>query len=196
MRWNPITEAWEGNENALTPFDIPIPAPAAPASPTSPSGGKREPALIANVGAGKGVQVSGGMVFDPQRMCWLKMAPRPGMHRGGSDSTPMSPDTIDDDDDPFAGFDDLDDGKKEGKSTAGDDMLSGSTAVKSTGLVEDEWLVGEEFDVGPEFVKRQRAEEERWRTKVEGWVGKGIVRNQGIGQQGWRWAIREMVDGL
>lgn len=196
MRWNSTTEAWEGNENALDPFDIPISAPAAPSSPTSPSGGKREPALIANVGAGKGVQVSGGMVFDPQRMCWLKMAPRPGMHRGGSDSTPMSPDTIDEDDDPFAGLDDLDDGKKDGKSTAGDDMLSGSTAVKSTGLVEDEWLVGEEFDVGPEFVKRQRNEEERWRTKVEGWVGEGVVRDEGVGQQGWRWAIREMVDEI
>ncbi|KAK4696589.1 hypothetical protein P7C71_g1347, partial [Lecanoromycetidae sp. Uapishka_2] len=196
MRWNPSTEAWEGNENALDPFDMPIPAPAAPSSPTSPSGGKREPALIANVGAGKGVQVSGGMVFDPQRMCWLKMAPRPGVQRGGSDSTPMSPDTIDEDDDPFAGLDDLDDGKKDGKSTAGDDMLSGSTAVKSTGLVEDEWLVGEEFDVGPEFVKRQRAEEERWRTKVEGWVGKGVLRDEGVGQQGWRWAIRELVGDI
>ena len=196
MRWNSITEAWEGNENALTPFDLPIPAPTAPDSPTSPSGGKREPALIANVGAGKGVQVSGGMVFDPQRMCWLKMAPRPGAHRGGGDSTPMSPDTIDEDDDPFAGFDDLDDGKKDSRSAVGDDMLSGSTAVKSTGLVEDEWLVGEEFDVGPEFVKRQCAEEERWRTKVEGWVGQGVVRDEGVGRQGWRWAIREMVDSL
>jgi len=196
MRWNPVTEAWEGNENALDPFDIPIPALAAPPSPTSPYGGKREPALIANVGAGKGVQVSGGMVFDPQRMCWLKMAPRPGMHCGGSDSTPMSPDTIDDDDDPFAGLDDLDDGRKDGKSAAGDDMISGSTAVKSTGLVEDEWLVGEEFDVGPEFVRRQRGEEERWRTKVEGWVGKGIVRDEGVGQQRWRWAIRGVVDEI
>ncbi|MCJ1276093.1 hypothetical protein MMC21_003898 [Puttea exsequens] len=194
MRWNPITDTWEGNENALAPFDVPVSATAAPVSPKSPSGGKREPALIANVGAGQGVQVSGGMVFDPQRMCWLKMAPRPGAHRSRSNSNPMSPDPMDDEDDPFAGLDDLEDGSKAPK--ANDDVLSGSTAVKNKGLVEDEWLVGEEFDVGPEFVRRQRAEEERWRAKVEGWVGAGVMRDEGVGQLSWKWAIRGKVDDL
>ena len=105
----------------------------------------------------------------------------------------MSPDTIEEDDDPFAGLDDLED-NKEKKSVAShfnDDGLS--TTTKNTGLVEDEWLVGEEFDVGPEFVKRQRAEEERWRMKVEGWVGGGVVRDDGSGKDSWRWAITKLL---
>ena len=197
MKWNPQSHRWEGNENDLAPalaaFDPPNPPPTAMHSPKSPLAGKAAPALIANVGSTKGVQMQNGMVFDPQRMCWLKAAPRSGMHRGGSNSNPMSPDTIDDDDDPFAGLDDLDDCKDK-KSAVGhlnDDSLSGTT--KTTGLVEDEWLVGEEFDVGPEFVKRQRAEEERWRTKVEGWVGEGIVRDDGSGKDGWKWAITKFL---
>jgi len=197
MKWNPQMHRWEGNENDLAPalaaFDAPIPLPAAMHSPKSPLANKAAPALIANVGATKGVQMQNGMVFDPHRMCWLKAAPRPGMHRNGSSSNPMSPDTIDEDDDPFAGLDDLDDGK-DNKSTVGhsnDDSLSGTT--KNTGLVEDEWLVGEEFDVGPEFVRRQRAEEERWRLKVEGWVGQGVGRDDGSGNDGWRWAITKVL---
>ena len=195
MSWNPVLFRWEGNENALAPFEVPIPQPSALASPKSPGGGKAAPALIANVGATKGVQMSGGMVFDPQRMCWLKMAPQ---HGHGSSSNPLSPDTVDDDDDPFAGLDDLEDGTK-AKSTVGqgsDGSLNGTAAAMGKSLVEDEWLVGEEFDVGPEFVRRQKAEEERWRSKVDGWVGEGVVRDEGIGRGGWRWAIRGKVDML
>lgn len=198
MSWNPVLFRWEGNENALAPFEVPVPQPTALASPKSPGGGKAAPALIANVGATKGVQMSGGMVFDPQRMCWLKMAPQHGELRHGSNSNPMSPDTIDDDDDPFAGLDDLDDGTK-AKSTAGqgnDDGPTGTAAAKGSSLVEDEWLVGEEFDVGPEFVRRQKAEEERWRSKVNGWVGEGVARDEGMGRGGWRWAIRGKVETL
>ena len=198
MSRNPIFFGWEGNENALTPFELPIPQPTASASPKSPGGGKAAPALIANVGATKGVQMSGGMVFDPQRMCWLKMAPQHGELRQGTSSNPMSPDTVDDEDDPFAGLDDLDDGIK-AKSTAGqanDNSLSGVTAAKGTSLVGDEWLVGEEFDVGPEFVRRQKAEEERWRSKVDGWVGEGIVRDEELGRGDWRWAIRGKLETL
>ncbi len=198
MSWNPTLFRWEGNENALAPFEVPMPQPTTLASPKSPGVGKAAPALIANVGTTKGVQMSGGMVFDPQRMCWLKMAPQHGEPRHGSHSNPMSPDTIDDDDDPFAGLDDLDDGTK-AKSTVGqgnDDSLSGTAAAKGNSLVEDEWLVGEEFDVGPEFVRRQKAEEERWRSKVDGWVGEGVVRDGGMGRGGWRWAIRGKVETL
>ena len=197
MKWNPQMHRWEGNENDLAPalaaFDAPAPPPAALQSPKSPLANKTAPALIANVGATKGVQMQNGMVFDPHRMCWLKAAPRPGMSRDGSTSNPMSPDTIDEDDDPFAGLDDLEDNreKKSTVSYVNDDGLSGT--AKSTGLVEDEWLVGEEFDVGPEFIKRQRAEEERWRLKVEGWVGEGVVRDDGFGKDGWRWAITKVL---
>ena len=197
MKWNPQMQRWEGNENDLAPalaaFDPPIPPPKAMPSPKSPLTGKAVPALIANAGTTNGVQMQNGMVFDPQRMCWLKAAPRSGTHRDGSSSNPLSPDTIDDDDDPFADLDDLDVGndKKGTTSHLHDDNLSGTT--KNTSLVEDEWLVGEEFDVGPEFIKRQRAEEERWRSKVEGWVGEGVVRDDGSGKDGWRWAITKVI---
>lgn len=187
MQWNPTLFRWEGNENALAPFDVPV----TPQSPTLASGGKAKaaPALIANVGATKGVQVVGGMVFDPQRMCWLKMAPaNPSYHQRSGSSNPMSPDPIEEDEDPFAGLDDLVDSK--------DKMSMGGAGNKEVELgckpmVDDEWLVGEEFDVGPAFVQRQRTEEEKWRRKVEGWVGEGRKE-----EEDWRWGIRREVEVL
>jgi len=182
MHYNPQLFRWEGNENALAPFDVPVPM-----SPESPKvkglGIQTKPALIANFGSVKGVQVVGGMVFDPQRMCWLKMSHQQSTsgHRR-SESGGMSPATEDDEEDVFAGLEDLDDGK----SVKG----TGEGKEGGTSLVDEEWLVGEEFDVGPEFVKRQRAEEEKWRRKVEGWVGKGVGREEG---EEWKWAIRRMV---
>ncbi|MCJ1244308.1 hypothetical protein MMC30_001506 [Trapelia coarctata] len=182
MHYNPQLFRWEGNENALAPFDVPVPM-----TPESPKvkglGIQTKPALIANFGSVKGVQVVGGMVFDPQRMCWLKMSHQQSTsgHRR-SESGGMSPATEDDEEDVFAGLKDLDDGK----SVKG----TGEGNEGGTSLVDEEWLVGEEFDVGPEFVKRQRAEEEKWRRKVEGWVGKGVGREEG---EEWKWAIRRMT---
>ena len=198
MSWNPILFRWEGNENALATFEVPIAQPPALASPKSPGSGKAAPALIANVGATKGVQMSGGMVFDPQRMCWLKVASQHTQPRHGSSSNPVSPDTNDDTDDPFAGLDDLDDALKM-KSMAGqgnEASTNGTAVAQKNSMVDDEWLVGEEFDVGPEFVRRQKAEEDRWRSKVGGWVGDGVVRDEGMGRVNWRWAIRGKVETL
>ena len=210
MRWNPSLFCWEGNENALAPFDVPPPFQPATclSSPLSPksSATKAAPALIANVGAAKGVQMSGGMVFDPQRMCWLKAAPT--QRAGGSNSNPRSPDVGgDDDDDPFAGLDDLDDKPNLSSSKSqvdGLDNFSGSLTLGSgAGLGKGETslaaepveplVLGEEFDVGPEFVKRLRAEEERWRSKVEAWVGESVRRDDE--ERNWRWAIREKATG-
>lgn len=189
MQWNPTLFRWEGNENALVPFDVPV---LSPHSPTLASGGKSKaaPALIANVGATKGVQVVGGMVFDPHRMCWLKMAPNHHAtphQRGAATTNAMSPDTIDEDDDPFAGLDDLDD-TKEKMSLRGHGSTSDDFGIKSAGGLDDECFVGEEFDVGPAFVQRQRAEEEKWRRKVEGWVGEGRK------EEGSRWGIIKVVE--
>ena len=186
MKWNPTLYRWEGNENALAPFDVPPP----PHSPTAMAKGKTAPALIANVGATKGVQVVGGMVFDPQRMCWLKMgANQLTRRRSDVSSNPMSPDPNEDEDDPFAGLDDLDD-TKERLSLAGigNDPITGG----SKGFIDDDWIVGEEFDVGPAFVQRQRVEEEKWRRKVEGWVGEGVIRSRG-GEYRWKWAIKDAL---
>ncbi|KAL9126111.1 MAG: hypothetical protein Q9217_004785 [Psora testacea] len=209
MQWNPLLFRWEGNENALAPFDVHATSTGATglASPKSPANGKAAPALIANVGASKGVQMSGGMVFDPQRMCWLKAAPSEGTTR--SDSNPLSPATYEEEEeDPFAGFEDLDDAPKGSKSQANDsfDGFGGALPITSASpdtrkgkalrLSEDvePLVVGEEFDVGPEFVRRLRAEEERWRSKVDGWVGDDVKRDDG--DRSWRWAIREKAMGL
>ena len=200
MTWNPNLCRWEGNENAIAAFDAPpqlAPSLMSVASPKSPSAGKA-PALITNVGASKGVQMSGGMVFDPARMCWLKMGPTGRGLRGGGSDGPMSPETGDEDEDPFAGLDDLEDRpvKPKGLEVL-QDSFGASGSIGADGgrkklLDEEEDLtVGEEFDVGPEFVRRQRVEEERWRLKVAGWVGEIVGRDEGSGCGGWKWDIRE-----
>jgi hypothetical protein len=173
MTYNPKLYRWEGNENALASFDSAAPNN----SPRVGESAKLEtprPALITNVNVTKGVQVVGGMVFDPQRMCWLKMTPEEGNE---------------DVDDPFADVPDLDDGTKRDTNTTA--TAGGSSSFGSVAGGGD-WCVGEEFDVGPEFVKRQREEEARWRRKVEAWVMKG----RDGGDETWRWSIRDLAAGM
>lgn len=180
MYYNADTYRWEGNENALNVFEPPVSTPTQATTfnhvreketPTP------RPALITNISATKGVQVVGGMVFDPQNMCWLKLDPPA---KPGSDmSDPMDGfDALDeDDDDVFKDIPDLED------ITADEEGVQGRVSD-----VKDDWLVGEEFDVGPEFIKRQREEEDRWRKKCEKWIGRGSRD-----REAWRWTIRELV---
>ncbi|KAF1835203.1 hypothetical protein BDW02DRAFT_638747 [Decorospora gaudefroyi] len=142
----------------------PVPAPSPP-----------RPALISQISVPRGVQYEGRMVFDPVKMTWLK-APRPtnDLH---------SPSDMDEDEDPFAGLDDL----KDNESVAGGNGMGGA----GTPNPEDPTFVGEEFDVGPSFIRRQREEEAIWRRRVEGWVGG--LRNNGEQRGGWRWAIRDFA---
>jgi hypothetical protein len=177
MRYNPVTCRWEGNENAIAEFD-------AICSPKSP---KAAPALITSVGAAQGIQVVGGMVFDPQRMCWLKLAPtQPGNH-----AVAVVPDEHDD---VFAGLNDLQEkpdiryGRMVSSGTHELDE-SASWDDPSGGDSSEEWPITEEFDVGPEFIKRQRVEEDKWRRKVDKWVAPDRRR---FGDS-WRWAIRDLV---
>jgi len=160
MRWNAHACRWEGNENILLSFDSP--------GPPSPP----RPALITNISGTQGVQVVGGMVFDPQRMCWLKL--------GATSSDPRSPSIGDDDDDPFGGIDDLEESEPVSSKTG---------AVGGRGAGGSEWLVGEEFDLGPEFIRRQREEEVMWRSRVAAWFGAERAR-QG---DAWQWAIRDIA---
>jgi len=115
------------------------------------------------------------MVFDPVKMTWLK-APRLNNDMG-------SPSEVDEDEDPFAGLDDL----KDNESVVGGNGMSGT----GTPNPEDPTFVGEEFDVGPGFIRRQRDEEAIWRRRVEGWVGG--LRDNGEHSGGWRWAIRDFA---
>ncbi|KAK5012655.1 hypothetical protein LTR39_004038 [Cryomyces antarcticus] len=221
MTYNPQTLRWEGNENALSPFDLVLPPPSAPPDPSPPTRPLSQlppvlhiqqqhaqqpppspprPALIAYMTNNNAVQVVGGMVFDPRRMCWLKMAPTSATHHHHSNHSnnndksnqlsPVSASLADEDeDDPFAGFDDLDDGP------VGTDK---DNPTKGTGKA-DEWLVGEEFDLGPEFIRRQRDEEVLWRRKVEAWFaeGGGVAKerctDERVGVEKWRWAIRDIA---
>lgn len=199
MVYNPLTFRWEGNENDLSPFDMPSDSPTS----TMPSHTYREkenstprPALITNINASQGVQVVGGMVFDPVKMCWLKMpsqkrdSSRP--RTGGSSASAGTMDAFDaldeEDEDVFKDVPDLEDKPNTSKAS---DIMGGGSGMDS-GL-KDEWLVGEEFDVGPEFIRRQREEEERWRRKCEKWLG---PNRDAVENDDWRWCIRDVVSGL
>ncbi|EEP79222.1 predicted protein [Uncinocarpus reesii 1704] len=178
MNYNPVLYRWEGNETATAAFDPP------PISTPS----KSSLALISNIGGITGTQVVGSMIFDPQRMCWLKATSSlPGK------TTATSPP---DEDDVFAGLDDLEDRPQKSNMAsravstavdvgAGDPLTSDDKSGDSS----DDWMITEEFDVGPEFIKRQRAEEDKWRRKVSKWVSDDR-KNLG---DGWRWTIRDLV---
>lgn len=232
MQYNPILFRWEGNENALAPFDVPSSSlGSSPVrnrdgglvqSPKHSTGG--QPALITNFGqVAAGVQVVGGMVFDPRRMCWLKMAPsqnqgpQSGSQGGGGGGTNMRVGgavgsvQLEEEEDVFAGLEDL---KEEDELTMGSLRSGGAGAgagagpsggdtrrvsdcdgKDGSGSSDEGWLVSEEFDVGPEFVKRQRNEEEKWKRKVEKWLRpEAMVEDRS--RESWRWAIRDVVSSL
>ncbi|KAL4788406.1 hypothetical protein BJX76DRAFT_109253 [Aspergillus varians] len=170
MHYNPASFRWEGNENLVQGFDT-----------TTPKSPKSSPALITNVGAMQNIQVVGGMVFDPQRMCWLKLAPSlPGVDGVVA---------LEDEDDVFSNLVDLEEPgvsskralEEFGPAISGDDRSGEDSS--------DEWPITEEFDVGPEFIRRQHTEEEKWRRKVDKWMNHG---HAGF-ESNWRWAIRDLV---
>jgi len=179
MFYNPVSMRWEGNENAVSGFDAPASSPSTASLPPymlrEKENATPRPALITPIGATKGVQVVGGMVFDPQNMCWLKLEPQTGKSEAGDTMDGFN--GIDSDDDVFKDIPDLDD--------AADTTEPGVGRVSD---VKDEWLVGEEFDVGPEFVRRQREEEQRWRKKCEKWLN-----FEDRNHNAWRWALRDLI---
>jgi hypothetical protein len=204
MVYNPVTYRWEGNENDLSSFDAPSNPPSATSMPPhlfrEKENNTPRPALITNINASQGVQVVGGMVFDPQKMCWLKMPAqtRGREHSRSRQSNASTGDTMDGfdafDDDEEDVFKDVPDLEDKPTTTDGEGAIGGGR--KSTGTeggLKDEWLVGEEFDVGPEFVRRQREEEERWRRKCEKWVG---TARDAVENDEWRWRIRDVVSEL
>ncbi|KAJ9641838.1 hypothetical protein H2199_005051 [Coniosporium tulheliwenetii] len=165
------------------------PVTKTPAQPPSPP---RAPALISGVGTARGVQVEKGMVFDPRRMCWLKLGPG-----NNPNADALSPSATEDEEDPFAAIEDLKDDDaapalRAGSSRPGSSLGGVAAAGAGAGEKEkgrDEWLVGEEFDLGPEFIRRQREEEAVWRRRVEGWCGEF---REGLGE-GWRWSIKAVA---
>lgn len=187
MTYNPQTLRWEGNENTLSRFDVPPPLetptplghaqtsyldrPLAPPSASPP-----RPALIAPMSAATNLQVNGHMVFDPQQMKWLKLK------SGARDvSGPLSPSATDDEEDVFAGLDDLRDA-----SPAAGGMASPVSMAAAAGVPD----VREEFDLGPQFIRLQREEEMNWRRRCDVWFPDGEARPD---DARWRWSIRDIA---
>ncbi|KAI9744217.1 MAG: hypothetical protein M1818_002369 [Claussenomyces sp. TS43310] len=200
MVYNPLAFRWEGNENEVFSFDPPLQSPSGTSMPPHAFREKENttprPALITNINASQGVQVVGGMVFDPQKMCWLKIPPGgPGQSRDSRSDTSTGADAadqiFDDDDDEEDVFKDVPDLEDRPVSSRDDgEMSGGRKSAGEEGGLKDEWLVGEEFDVGPEFVRRQREEEERWRRKCERWIG---IQRDALENDDWRWRIRDVL---
>ena len=206
MHWNPVFCRWEGNESALKTFESNHHRPNSGTTQTTvihgPPSPPRAPALITNPGnsATQGVQVVGGMVFDPTRMCWLKLG------RRESQQYPLSPTSLDEDDDPFKDIEDLKDkddasaimsvegGRKSGVRASG-----GGTAT--AGASPGDWPVGEEFDLGPGFIHRQREAEKEWRERVGAWFSEGDDHDPGPVEVNdpdgvWQWSVRDVADGF
>lgn len=211
MVYNPSTFRWEGNENDLSPFDAPATSPINSGHQTQnlphlfreKENSTPRPALITNINASQGVQVVGGMVFDPVKMCWLKMPPsgqtrsssRPRTGGSAASAGTMDAfDALDDEEDVFKDVPDLED--KPSPSKGGFDIPGGRKSTDGGAGLKDDWLVGEEFDVGPEFIRRQKDEEERWRRKCEMWLGGQRDSLESAGDEAWRWGIRDVVREL
>ncbi|QIX01670.1 hypothetical protein AMS68_007187 [Peltaster fructicola] len=189
MIYNPNTLRWEGNENTLSRFELPpaleTPTPRGTHEGTSYmdrqplAGSPPRPALIAPMSAATNLQVNGHMVFDPHQMKWLKLK------TGRDVSGPLSPSVTDEDEDVFAGLDDL----KETSPAVGAGSVAGMASPQSTaatGMGE----VHEEFDLGPQFIRLQKEEEMTWRKRCEMWFPQGEARAD---DGRWRWSIRNIA---
>lgn len=212
MVYNATKQQWEGNENMIYNFPdnpststLPLP-PTHNANhshhhhtnsiPSSIALGPRElntlprhgspprPALISNVNQNRGPRIERGMVFDPDKMKWLKVDPR--QLEAHQALTPGSV-SMEDEDDPFAGIDDLPDERS--KVAPG----MGGVNKENASAADDDWNLGEEFDLGQRFIKRQRVEEVEWRKWTEKWFTNGEPRpSQG---ENWKWEIRRVAEG-
>lgn len=191
MVYNPQTLRWEGNENTLSGFDVPpmeTPTPSHEHSDSSfmgrQQGSPSRPALISQVPTSNGhnVQVQNGMVYDPQQMKWLKF-------KGGRDvSGQLSPSATeaDDEEDAFAGIEDLRDENTPLALVNSSGGMASPVSVAAAGVGE----VHEEFDLGPRFIQLQRDEETAWRRRCESWFSDGNSRPD---DGRWRWQIRDIV---
>jgi hypothetical protein len=150
MTYNPRTHRWDGNEDILRDFEN-----IAPRDVFTPP----RPALISNITSGsiRGVQVVGGMIFDPQRMCWLN-------NTNGENSDGME------EEDPFEGLEDLKDDETStfrfGSSEGG--ILEADDTVMLGGM-------GNDFEVDVAWKEKQVEWETRWRATMRGWSGGASV---------------------
>ena len=147
MTYNPRTHRWDGNEDILREFDS-----IAPRDVFTPP----RPALISNITSGsiRGVQVVGGMIFDPQRMCWLT-------NTNGENSDGLE------EDDPFEGLEDLKDDDTSHMTSEGGIMETDDTVMLGG--------IGNDFEVDVAWKEKQVNWETRWRATMKGWNGGNSV---------------------
>jgi hypothetical protein len=220
MVYNASKQQWEGNENSVYNFPSNNPSTSTlPLPPTHTQnhahhhhtssiptglvlsarepntlprhGSPPRPALISNVNQNRGPRIERGMVFDPEKMKWLKVNPRElsGAGEGANPLTPGSISALDDEDDPFAGIDDLPD--ERAKIAPG----MGGANKENSAVEEDNWNLGEEFDLGQRFIKRQRTEEVEWRRWTEKWFpAGGGPRSAEVEGERWKWEIRRVAE--
>ncbi|TID20255.1 hypothetical protein E6O75_ATG07715 [Venturia nashicola] len=213
MVYNAALQRWEGNESALTHFSNPsnttLPLHPTHSANTShhhhtqsfPSmlalgirdqhaiprhGSPPRPALISQVTQARGPRIERGMVFDPDRMKWLKVDPR----TLADPDKPLSPGSVsvEEDDDPFAGIEDLADENRKITPGAGGANKENEGSVTGASM-SDEWALGEEFDLGPTFIKRQRTEEAEWRKWAGAWFPNGEAWVDKRGGEEYKWSI-------
>lgn len=227
MQYNPLLYRWEGNENALAPFDAhppphPPPPPAAAlaaslggsASPVRSRDGHSpkhslavtaQPALITNVGQlATGVQVVGGMVFDPTRMCWLKMADSQGqsgslaqagaggggmtgLRGGAAAAAAVGSVQLEEEEDVFAGLEDL---KEEDEFTLGSFRSGGGGGTGETG-----GAAGTVSGVGDADVKDGSggSSDEGWLVSEEFDVGPEFVKRQRSEEEKWKRKVEKWL---
>lgn len=106
----------------------------------------------------------------------------------------MSPSVDEQEDDPFAGIEDLKDDNFGGRpSGSGAGIADVGMKPEPGGLLP----VHEEFDLGPEFIRRQREEENVWRQKTGQWFPEDTemdwARERAQDARRWKWAIRAIA---
>ncbi|KAI9759390.1 MAG: hypothetical protein M4579_002379 [Chaenotheca gracillima] len=202
MRYNPALYCWEGNENALSAFN-------GTSTANISGGGTPKPALISNLHtASPSVQVVGEMVFDPEKMRWLKLSKHQKDQQrndrastGGNESvgSPTSLFTggresgsaIDDDaasidsDDPFADLPDLDDrpvsSSRRGPSDGDDLSQLGSVGQKP--LSAHPGTLAAAAPVAP---RSMGSTQDDWLVGEEFDVGPEFIRRQREEEDRWR----------
>lgn len=152
MTYNPRTHRWDGNEDILRDFDSITPRDVM----TPP-----RPALISNITSGsiRGVQVVGGMIFDPQRMCWLT-------NTNGENLEGLE------EDDPFEGLEDL-------KDDEASHMTSEAGVMETDDTVMLGSASGNDFEVDVAWKEKQVEWETRWKATMRGWnLGANVDRGE------------------
>lgn len=204
MYYNPVLCRWEGNDSALTSFDVPDflprePSPGenhradfksagAPLSSPVANAGKSNMALIMNVGGSSGVQLVNGMVFDPRQMKWLKVARG---ERGDSISRGTGSVQLEEEEDVFAGLEDL---KEESENMSS--MHDGPRERSVSGVVDkSDPFSGEPATAGDDedAIHNSGQSGDEWGVAEEFDVGPDFVRRQRSEEDRWKRKVEKWL---